>query len=363
MRITLCISSLGQGGAERIACIMANHWLRRGDAVSIVTLADAKAVPAYPLDSGVAVRNLGLAGKTVGAGKLLVNLRRLMALRRELRRSRPDVVIGFMDTTSVLALLAAAGAGVPVIAFEHCHPVQFPLGRGWRSLRRLLYPRAAAVVVLGEEIRRWFEANVGPRRLLVIQNPVPVAGTCGGNPTRSGRVVLGVGRLAEEKRFHLLLEAFARVADSHPEWRLEICGEGPERADIERRIGELGLEDRVVLHGWVADVTGPMLDADIFALSSRSEAFPAALCEAMACGLPAVSFDCPSGPAEIIRHGVDGLLAPTGDVAALADGLDRLMGDPGRREAMGRAAAEGIRRFSPEIIMARWDDLFREVVK
>jgi len=360
MRITICISSLGQGGAERIASIMATHWAGHGNHVGIVTFSPEDVRPVYPLDSRVEVRNLGLRGQSRGLkDKLLGNLGRIRALRRALRAQRPDVVISFMDTTNVLTLLAA-GSRVPVIVTEHCHPEQFPVGAAWGWLRRRTYPRAAAVVVLGEAIRQWFAANVGGRRLEIIQNPVTLSCARPSSESRPGTTVISAGRLAEEKRFGLLIEAFSRVGAAHPDWELAIYGEGPERPMLEALVAEKGLGNRVSLPGWVDDLHARMASADIFALSSRSEAFPGALCEAMASGLAVVSVDCPSGPGEIIRQGVDGLLVPNGDVAALAAGLDRLMGDAPLRQSLGGRAVEVCERFSIGAIMDKWERLIRQ---
>ena len=364
MRIALCIASMGAGGAERVVGYLAGHWARHGHDVHVVTLADPVTEPFYPLAGEIRLHQLGLSGASSGfVSGVGSNVRRMGGLREALTALKPDVVISHVDAMNALVGLAMVGMRCPHIATEHIHPPVHPIGPAWSALRRLSYRLADRVVVLTEATRQWLAPGVR-KKAVVIPNPVAAAVPVA-EPERIrrfGRTVLGVGRLAPQKGLDRLLEAFALIAPQHEEWGVVLLGEGPERERLLGLAARLGLGDRVDLPGIVDNPTGSYL-ADIFCLPSRYEGFPMALCEAMAAGLPPVAFDCPTGPAEIIRHGVDGLLVPCGDVNALARSLDQLMGDGGRREAMGRAAVEGIRRFAPEVIMARWDELFDEVVK
>ena len=168
-----------------------------------------------------------------------------------------------------------------------------------------------------------------------------------------------MGRLARQKGFDLLIEAFSRIANRQPQWSVKILGEGPARASLKRLIAEKGLTGRVVLAGWEPDPVFVLKQSDLFVLSSRFEGFPNALLEAMACGLPSISFDCPSGPAEIIRDTIDGLLVPAEDVVALANTMDRVLGDELLRQRLSDEAVHVVDRFSAERYFANWDAVLR----
>jgi glycosyltransferase involved in cell wall biosynthesis len=189
----------------------------------------------------------------------------------------------------------------------------------------------------------------------VIPNPVDLPSP----PPRAGegRTLVAVGRLVDQKGFDLLLPAFARIAGVHPDWNLVIWGEGSGRAELEALRDRLGLADRVRMPGLTRHPGEWVEDAALFVLSSRFESFGNVVTEAMAAGLPVVVTDCPWGPGEIVRHGVDGWLVPPEDVDALAGGLDRLIGDPTLRARLAAAAKRNVRRFARDNVMAMWDDL------
>jgi glycosyltransferase involved in cell wall biosynthesis len=172
-----------------------------------------------------------------------------------------------------------------------------------------------------------------------------------------------MGRLVKQKGFDFLLQAFARCKDIHPEWSLVILGEGEERNDLESMREALGLEGRVEFRGRVKEPATILRQADLFVMSSRFEGFPLALIEAMACGLPVISTDCPTGPSEIIRNEIDGLLITPNNVEVLANAMDRLMANQSERNILGARAVGVVERFGVEQVMNMWDHLIDEVSK
>ncbi|MGP3634953.1 glycosyltransferase [Streptomyces sp. 24-1644] len=175
---------------------------------------------------------------------------------------------------------------------------------------------------------------------------------------RTGRSVASIGRLSDQKGIDMLLDTWALVAPQRPDWRLSVYGAGEDEAELKGRCTELGLDGSVEWKGRTDDVPGALADASVFVQSSRGEGFPLALMEAMASAVPCAAFDCAPGVREIVRDGEDGLLAPAGDIGALADRLLRLTGNPRMRDAMGERARTNVRRFSEAEIVRRWEELF-----
>ena len=328
MRITMVISSLGAGGAERVMSAMAKYWVESGREVTLITLA-AIGEDFYALHPDVHRVALGLTGSSQRlVDAVRNNVQRVRRLRQEIRASKPDVVLSFVDKTNVIVLAGALGLGIPVVACERTDPRHHSIGFVWRCLQFLFYRRAETIVMLTEGVRGWAKRLVRADAVRVIPNPVSIPAmshTDAPNVRNSGHTIAAMGRLSREKGCDLLLRAFARCARKYPDWSLIILGEGPERSRLEALICELGIKDQVSLPGLVREPSSVLGHVDLFVLPSRYEGFPNALVEAMALGRAVISTDCPSGPSEIIRDGVDGVLVPSNNVDALASAMEGLM--------------------------------------
>ena len=356
-RITLVISSLGRGGAERVAVDLCRFLAESGRDVSVLTLSgddpDAYDLPASVHRSRMEIRRAARSALQ----SIKFTLDHLSEMRRAILSLEPDVVLSFIEQTNIRTTACLAGSGIPVIVSERIHPGHHPLPRSWSLLRRMLYRFAAAVIVQNEDVARWFRKSVATRRLLIIPNAVRDRSFLGDTGARVEQpVILGIGRLARQKGFDLLLRAFASTGLADKGWRVVILGEGEDRKALAQLSDDLGVSGSVELPGHVTGVAGWIARSGIFALPSRYEGFPNALLEAMQLGTASVSFDCPSGPRDLIEHGVNGLLVQAEDVVALADALGQLALDPPLRVRLGREAAKVSETFAADRVYRLWTE-------
>lgn len=365
-RIVIIIGSLQCGGAERTAVILAEEWAGRGHDVLVATWSGEE-TDHYRLPPPVRRLALRLQG---GNNALPVaawrNVRRILALRRVLREESPCVAIGFMETANVILALASwCMRGITTIGTEHNFPPRHPQPPIWEWLRRVTYRRLGTVTALTQESLRWLRENTSARTLVRIPNPcvwplpdlepkVAPALVC-----RPGRkLVLAAGRFVPQKGFDLLLRAFSSIASRNPEWDLAILGKGPLRQELASQVEACGLSNRVHFPGVVGNIGDWYLEADLFVLSSRYEGFVNVVFEAMSYGVAVVSFDCDTGPRDMITHGIDGLLVAPESVEELAAAMDRMMGDASLRESLAHRAIEVRERLSASRISKEWEERF-----
>lgn len=354
VNIVLLTRDLKTGGAERVVTTLANHWAALGWRVRILCLSGKETI--YEIDGRVTVQALSLPS---------AGIRLHLGLRRAICRAAPHVVVAFPDIVSILAVMATAGTRIPVVASERNHPgyVEKKLSLKMKMLRRLLLPRAAAVVFQTYRAKEdWCRRmHLRGSRTHVIPNPTFFPGATGTAPRLGKPAMVAMGRLVHQKGFDMLLKAFANVSPLFPAWRLYIFGEGEERADLERLRDRLGLGMRVLMPGVIDDVGGVFKQASLFVLSSRYEGFPNVLLEAKGGGLPVVAFDCEYGPREIVEHGRTGLLVPAQSIDSMSKALTRLIKNPQERAAMASAAARTRTIYKPERILPKWDNLLSDL--
>lgn len=376
-RIAVVIHDLSCGGAERIATELATAWRKSGHITCIMTLWStgksffyvSRKVPVIRVGRHEALRQgseyarlpqqlqrLCSFGHGVGS-----TVSRATALRRALKRFKADTVVGILPEANNVAVLATMRSKAQVVLTEQDYPPLTEIDMWTSLLRQVLYERAAAIVVLTVRSVKYFRRSLHPR-VHVIPNAMRRGLGIAANRTTSGPfTVLAVGRLEHQKGFDQLIPWFAELARTRPDWQLVIAGEGRQRASLEQLVANVGMTERIALPGVRSDVDTLYATAHIFALTSRHEGFPLALLEAMATGLPTVALDCPTGPGEIIRHEVDGLLADPRDNGEFCRHLASLMDSPAQRGTLGRAACHVTERFGADAIDARWAALWTEL--
>ena len=370
LRVLLLCDRLSlSGGVERFVCALANDLAMQGLDVAVGSVDTPRNALRYPLLEAVRVVSGELAvapvesraeSSTRGIARawrlLRTQWRTGRALSHLTRRESPDVVVLNALTTSCSTLLLDRRFASRTICCDHNHFAA--RSRLWQRLRAWLYPQVAAVVSLTEADAAHFRA-LNPNTHVIYNATALRADT---PAAVAAPIALAVGRHVAQKGFDLLLAAWAIVQARLPEARLRIVGEGQLRLEHERLAGSLGLASSVEWIDPTSEIERLYRGAAVFALPSRYEGMPLALLEAQALGVPAVAFDCPTGPAEILTPET-GRLVPAGDTGALAEALIALLAaSVDERAAMGRAAiARSQALFSPQRHVQRWTALINEV--
>jgi glycosyltransferase involved in cell wall biosynthesis len=366
MKITFVISSLSSGGAERVTILLAQAFLDKGYKVSIITLS-TKDNDFYTLPIGADRLSLGILGNSSNFLTAVINnLNRLSKLRQAILSTKPDVVISSLTETNILAIVSLLKTRIPIIATEHCDPNLMPKGKIWEKLRRFSYPYANKIVSVSNGVDRGFEW-LSENKRAVIYNPfLKLEDNYEQTELAIGADleklwIMSMGRFTYQKGFDILLSAFAKIANRYPNWQLIILGKGEKLVEIKKLAENLGLSDRVILPGVIKNPFPILQKAKIFVMASRFEGFPMSHGEAMACGLPVIATDCPSGPREIVRHNIDGLLVPSEDISSLAEAMNSLMHNEEKRTRLASRAKEVTERFSLDNVMDCWEKLFEEI--
>jgi GalNAc-alpha-(1->4)-GalNAc-alpha-(1->3)-diNAcBac-PP-undecaprenol alpha-1,4-N-acetyl-D-galactosaminyltransferase len=357
------------GGAERVLSLMANYWAARQWNVSILTLDNNESF--YSLDPKVRHVRLDVSRQSKNRQQRVVNATRtIRRLRHSIKHINPDIVISFQTNTNMKAALAALGLHAKLIVSERIDPsIQMRRSRFSRWTQYLLYRRASAIVTQTDRVTNWFPENIRSR-CVVIPNPVQVPSSAieygeslgSVNPVQvESPVIVAVGRLVHQKGHDILMRSFAALSERHRRWQLWLVGDGSKRRQLEALAEELGVSSRVTFWGAQKFPSQFLRKADLFVLPSRFEGFPNALCEAMACGLPVLATDCPSGPREIVQHNVDGYLIPSENPDAMTEALDYLLSDRALRARLARSATQILDRFGIDQVMGTWESVIAQV--
>jgi glycosyltransferase involved in cell wall biosynthesis len=324
--------------------------------VRLVTLSDLREDELGPVSRRLAERPTLLMTKTDFRHKVF-NLFSDANLLRYLASARHGVLIGTRPSINV-AIARLAAPSVVRVGQDHMNFATY--NDALKAQIRAVYPRLDLVSTLTEgDAADYRKALRGRTRVECMPNGVPDTG--GLRASLDEKVVVAAGRVTRQKGFDRLLPAWAAIAPQHPDWELRIFGDGSKMGALRRQVERLGIEDSAKLMGFTPRLHEEFARSSLYVMSSRREGFPMVLLEAMAVGLPVVSFDCPTGPADIIREGVDGHVVPNGDKDALARALSDLMGDGAKRRSFGAAALEGASRYELGTIARRWEELFAEL--
>ncbi|MFI7611325.1 glycosyltransferase family 4 protein [Nonomuraea terrae] len=370
----MLVHAYGMGGTIRTVVNQANAMAQAGHDVEIVSAVRRRTKPQFEIDERVKVWALvdqrdGVVpdsfarkvwrrarGKIVPYGEFAAHYftQRVEGALIEYVSSVEDGIL--VTTRPALNLVSARrGSSKAVrVAQEHMNLASYhPAVR--EHITRY-YGSFDAVAVLTETSRAEYRAIFKDMPIVRIPNAVPMEHRK--HSDHSNPIVIAAGRLVPQKGFDMLIPAFASIAEAHPEWKLRIFGTGPLQQKLQNRINKHDMGDRIKLMGRSDRLHEELAKASIYALSSRMEGLPMAMIEAMGHALPIVAFDCPTGPADVLTPGQDGVLVPPRDVPKLGEALSQVMGDTDLRRRMGATAAETARGYTPQVVMPLWEELY-----
>lgn len=351
--IALYISSMRKGGAERVIANLAQYLDEKGYHVVLVTT--HKVEIEYEVPETVK-RILSEPDECeLQGGRIRNFLTRFRKLRRIWKEEKPDVIISFIGKNNIMAILTSLGMGIPVAVSVRGEPGEEYYNGLLRFLARNLFRLADGVILQTKRCMEFFPQGVR-KKAIILKNPVnPVFFR---EPYRGERekTIVAVGRVDENKNHEMLIRAFAGIADEFPEYRLIIYGDGDKRSDLLELTRELKLEDRISLPGNTDNVADAIYKTRVFVLSSNTEGMPNTLIEAMILGLTVVSTDCPcGGPAELIVHGVNGLLSPVKDINAMKENLQYVLNNLHRSDEMAHEASKTSDIYDVNKVYLEWE--------
>jgi len=377
MKILYAVEAVNlSGGYDRVIIEKANYLAEHGFDVIITVASHALAEPCYQISEKVKLVDFGIDFHQQYGHHLLYRAFIYFVMMRRYRRAltellhleRPDIVITTLGRE--IDFITQIHVGSAIIGESHIAKnyvrnlhlmeqqgfIHRIIARQWRrKLDKQVKQLDALVLLTRHDADSWS----GLTKTAVIPNSLPFfpekPSTC------LQKQVIFVGRLNEQKGLEYLIETWERVHQKHDDWILQIYGDGEQRDMLNHLIRKARLENAVVVNRPTMQIMEKYLESSIFLLTSRFEGFGMVLIEAMACGVPVVSFDCPWGPADIIKNGEDGFLVEYLNTIEAAEKVIQLIESPELRQKMGIRARENVQRFSRQIVMKQWVDLFHSL--
>ena len=360
--IAFHVSSLAQGGAERVVANLANRFAQDGFNVYVAT--EEYGNNEFSLDPKVKRIHVGLKEEDEKKNRIVKFLLRVKYLKSFVKEYKPDVLVAFAHRCNYRALMAAGNSNTPVVISIRINPVGYYDAFSDTVQIKWLFPKAAGCVYQTKEQKDWFKPYLQDNSRIIMN---PINPKYFGNPLPKVRekAVMHHARLVDFKNQPMLVRAFLKVHEKHPDYVLKIFG--PDSGDgtkeiLEKLISDNNAKDFVFLMGASNDLEKEIPKGEIYAYSSDYEGMPNSLLEAMAMGMPVVSTDCPcGGPRAVIRDGENGFLIPVGDEDALTDRMNRLIED----KELSKRFSENARKIedvaSMEAIYKQWKDYLEEV--
>lgn len=368
------------GGAERVIIDKANYLSDLGYQVMLISYEQGNHSLPYKLHESVQHVDLNCRFFTLSSYPAIIHLCRFVLLKRKFRHNiksvvrlfKPDVIVMASDWHILIGDVVDSVAHIPVIAeFHNVYDYimrKVGVSENWlkknviRMLQWLVLKKlnkCSCLVALTEGDANCWRQHFN--NVCVIPNPVAFfPEVIDDIPKDFGRIIF-VGRFNREKRIDRLIEAFSYIAERYPLWHIDIFGEGNEKPIIEQKIVDLNLEKRVIIHNPTKEIVNEYKRSEMLVLCSEHEAYSLVLVEAMACGVPCIAMDCPSGPREIIKDGETGLLVPNGNVCELSEKIEWLINHDDERIKMGENARQFAQSRKLSVVMEKWIKVYSDL--
>lgn len=359
MKIIFIIADITSiGGIERVSSILTNTFIQHNHSVEIVSLFKAHDTVNYHFNKSVSIKypsNKNYAvQKQGGISRLLMFCSIILNLKKYLKTHNFDLIMSHGFPVSFITWLS--GYAQKAIACEHVYHNYY---KGIvKMIRTVAYKKFYRVAVLTQNDRRHFSKYL--ENVVYIPNPLPFQ-TEQSSSLEYKRIICA-GRLSYQKGYDILLNILPPVFKLFPDWKLDIYGEGNLHNELTALSESLGLSNHVFFKGTTSNIMNEYLHSSLFILSSRYEGFSMVLIEAASCGLPIISFDCPEGPADILKND-RGILVRMNDSAGLQEAIIKMLSNSELRKEYGEKAKEIQKDYLPETIYSKWNIVFEEYLK
>lgn len=350
-KIMFACHGIGNGGAERVLLTLANNFAKRGYEVSIVTTNEPH--NDYAVNESVK-RFICYPNQKNAFARIFARLR---YVRKFIKSENPDCIVSFSANINVQILIGAIGLGKKIIVSERTDPSRYPESKIGRFIRTLSYRLADLVVFQTEDAKNYFPEYIRCKSR-IIHNPI-----CINIPEDASipkeNLIIGVGSLGEQKNWKMALAAFSVFSKRHPDYRLEIYGEGPQKEELDIFIKQdVNLKGKALLMGFSNEITKRLLQSKIYVSSSVFEGISNSMLEALALGTPTICTDCPVGGAKMfIKNEVNGLLVPVNDVEAMILAMNKLADDEEFASMLSAKSVNIRKELSVDKIIDIWESV------
>lgn len=356
MNIAFLIKSLTTaGGTERVTVTLANVLSEKGYHVSIITL--FKGDPFFSIAKSVSTFTLN----DVKQGSIYATqIKNILTLHKLLKREKIDICIDVCSAMSLISIPAKTFTKAKIITWEH-----FNANIDWNKIttplsRKLASLFAKKIVVLTHTDKSIYEKRYNAHNVVCIHNPITLDNQGLASQLTEKRAI-AIGRLEDQKGFDLLLKAWGMCNCKDRGWTLDVVGDGSKKESLTKQLNEEGLQNSVKILPPTKNVLDLYLNASLYVMSSRFEGLPLVLIEAMSVGLPIISFDCHTGPRDIVQNGVTGVLVEDGNITKLSEAIDSLTSDNNILHTMGENAIKYSKLFDIEPIKQQWINLIEHL--